>query len=125
MGLGYIKIGQPATTLSERKWRVNLPELTKGQQATRCILDEPTTGLHYLNTHKLIEVLHRLVSAGNSVIVIEHNLDVISTADWIVDLGPDGGDKGGHVVYQGYLDGLIREKKSYTSRFLNEFLKRF
>ncbi|HAX61485.1 MAG TPA: ABC-ATPase UvrA, partial [Elusimicrobia bacterium] len=82
--------------------------------------DEPTTGLHFADIHKLLEVLHRLVEAGNTVVVIEHNLDVIKTADWLVDLGPDGGDKGGEVVYQGPIKNILKNKKSYTAEFLKK-----
>ncbi|MFH0948236.1 MAG: excinuclease ABC subunit UvrA [Elusimicrobiota bacterium] len=121
VGLGYIKLGQSATMLSGGEaQRVKLSsELTKRATGkTVYILDEPTTGLHFADIHKLLEVLHRLVDEGNTVIVIEHNLDVIKTADWIVDLGPDGGDKGGEVVYQGRLQGILNIRKSYTAEFL-------
>ena len=103
VGLGYVKIGQPATTLSGGEaQRVKLStELSRRSTGkTVYILDEPTTGLHTADVHKLIEVLHRLVDNGNSVIVIEHNLDVIKTADWILDLGPEGGDEGGEIIAQ-------------------------
>ncbi|MEW6557443.1 MAG: excinuclease ABC subunit UvrA [Elusimicrobiota bacterium] len=125
VGLGYIKIGQPATTLSGGEaQRVKLSaELTKRATGkTVYILDEPTTGLHFADIHKLLDVLHRLVDAGNTVIVIEHNLDVIKTADWIIDLGPEGGDKGGEVVYQGKTDGILDNKKSYTAKYLKDKL---
>lgn len=123
VGLGYMKLGQPATTLSGGEaQRVKLAsELTKRATGkTVYILDEPTTGLHFADIHKLLEVLHCLVNAGNTIIVIEHNLDVIKTADWLVDLGPDGGDKGGEVVYQGPIKNIFKSKKSYTAEFLKK-----
>ena len=86
------------------------------------ILDEPTTGLHQHDIKKLLEILHTFVKLGNTVIVIEHNLDVIKTADWILDIGPDGGDKGGKVVYEGELEGIIKEKKSYTGQYLKKMI---
>jgi excinuclease ABC subunit A len=121
VGLGYIKLGQSATTLSGGEaQRVKLAtELTKRATGkTIYILDEPTTGLHFADIHKLLEVLHRLVDAGNTVVVIEHNLDVIKTADWIVDLGPEGGDRGGEVVYQGHLEGILKVENSHTAKYL-------
>ncbi|MDO8734037.1 MAG: excinuclease ABC subunit UvrA, partial [Elusimicrobiota bacterium] len=126
VGLGYMKLGQSATTLSGGEaQRVKLSaELTKRATGkTVYILDEPTTGLHFADIHKLLEVLHRLVDAGNTVIVIEHNLDVIKTADWLVDLGPDGGDKGGEVVYQGKIDNIFDIKKSHTAKYLRSMGK--
>lgn len=126
VGLGYIKIGQPATTLSGGEaQRVKLAtELSKrGTGKTVYILDEPTTGLHTADVHKLIEVLQRFVDAGNTVIVIEHNLDVIKTADYIVDLGPEGGDRGGTVVCSGTPEAVVKCEKSYTGKFLKEMLK--
>jgi excinuclease ABC subunit A len=127
VGMEYIKLGQPATTLSGGEaQRVKLAtELTRRATGkTIYILDEPTTGLHFADIHKLLEVLHRLVANGNTVVVIEHNLDVIKTADWVIDLGPDGGDKGGSVVFQGCLKDLTKSNKSYTAQFLSDFLKR-
>jgi len=121
VGLGYIKLGQPATTLSGGEaQRIKLAgELAKkatGQ--TFYILDEPTTGLHLDDTKKLLGVLHRLVARGNSVLVIEHNPDVIKTADWVIDLGPEGGDKGGRIVAQGEPVKIKKNKKSYTGKYL-------
>jgi excinuclease ABC subunit A len=121
VGLGYIKLGQPAPTLSGGEaQRVKLAsELAKRATGrTLYILDEPTTGLHFEDVDKLLGVLHRLVDAGNTVIVIEHNLDVVKTADWIVDLGPEGGDRGGEVVAQGPPERVARTAGSYTGRFL-------
>jgi excinuclease ABC subunit A len=125
VGLGYIKVGQQATTLSGGEaQRVKLAkELSRratGQ--TLYILDEPTTGLHFEDVRKLLEVLHALVEQGNSVVVIEHNLEVIKTADWILDLGPEGGDKGGEVVAEGTPEQVAAEPRSYTGGYLKELL---
>ena len=125
VGLGYIKIGQQATTLSGGEaQRIKLSkELSKRATGkTIYILDEPTTGLHFEDIRKLLEVLDQLVSFGNTVIVIEHNLDVIKTADWIIDLGPDGGDKGGEIVAEGTPEDLSKVKTSYTGKFLKKIL---
>ena len=125
VGLGYIKVGQQATTLSGGEaQRVKLSkELSKRSTGrTLYILDEPTTGLHFDDVRKLLEVLHELVDAGNSVIVIEHNLDVIKTADWIIDIGPEGGDAGGLIVGVGTPETLSKERKSHTGHYLNEVL---
>lgn len=125
VGLGYIKIGQPATTLSGGEaQRVKLStELSKKSTGkTIYILDEPTTGLHTADVHKLIEVLQRLVDKGNSVVVIEHNLDVIKTADHIIDLGPDGGDEGGYIVAEGTPEEVSKNPKSYTGQYLKRVL---
>ena len=125
VGLGYIKVGQQATTLSGGEaQRVKLSkELSKRSTGrTLYILDEPTTGLHFDDVRKLLEVLHELVDAGNSVVVIEHNLDVIKTADWIIDIGPEGGDAGGNIVGVGTPETLSKKKKSHTGHYLNEVL---
>lgn len=125
VGLGYVKIGQPATTLSGGEaQRVKLStELSRRSTGkTFYILDEPTTGLHTADVHKLIEVLHRLVDNGNSVIVIEHNLDVIKTADWILDLGPEGGDEGGEIIAQGTPEQVAATEGSYTGQYLKKLL---
>jgi len=121
VGLGYIRLGQPATTLSGGEaQRVKLSrELSKRTTGrTIYILDEPTTGLHFEDIKKLLEVLNRLVDAGNTVVIIEHNLDVIKTADWIIDLGPEGGDKGGSIVAQGAPEAIVKVKKSHTGQYL-------
>ncbi len=125
VGLGYIKIGQPATTLSGGEaQRVKLStELSKRATGkTVYVLDEPTTGLHTADVHRLVEVLHALVDAGNSVIVIEHNLDVIKTADYIIDLGPEGGDGGGMIVAEGTPEEIAKVKESYTGQYLKNML---
>ena len=125
VGLSYIKLGQSATTLSGGEaQRIKLArELSKRQTGnTLYILDEPTTGLHMEDIKKLLQVLQDLVDAGNTVIVIEHNLDVIKTADWIIDLGPEGGNQGGRIVAEGSPEKLIRCKKSYTGQYLKEVL---
>src|SRR6201998_3462032 len=117
VGLGYISVGQQATTLSGGEaQRVKLSkELSRRATGrTLYILDEPTTGLHFHDVKKLLEVLHELVDNGNTVVVIEHNLEVIKTADWIVDLGPEGGDGGGEIVAQGTPEELARNPCSYT-----------
>lgn len=125
VGLGYIKIGQSSTTLSGGEaQRIKLAtELSKRSTGkTMYILDEPTTGLHFADTGKLLDVLHQLVYAGNTVLVIEHNLDVIKTADWIIDLGPEGGDGGGMVVATGTPEKVITNPKSYTGKFLQKHM---
>ncbi|MEP3265884.1 MAG: excinuclease ABC subunit UvrA [Hyphomicrobiales bacterium] len=127
VGLGYIKIGQQATTLSGGEaQRVKLAkELSKRATGrTLYLLDEPTTGLHFHDIAKLLEVLHELVDSGNSVIVIEHNLEVIKTADWIIDLGPEGGDGGGEIVAVGTPEDVINEPRSHTGQYLSELTKR-
>ena len=125
VGLGYIKIGQPATTLSGGEaQRVKLAtELSKRATGrTIYILDEPTTGLHIADVHKLIQVLQKLVDAGNTVLVIEHNLDLIKTADYIIDLGPEGGDRGGQIVACGTPEQVAQVESSYTGQYLKRIL---
>ena len=126
VGLGYIKVGQPSTTLSGGEaQRVKLAtELSKRSTGrTMYILDEPTTGLHTADVHRLIEILQRLADGGNTVVVIEHNLDVIKTADYIIDMGPDGGHKGGQIIAEGTPEEVVKVKKSYTGQFLKKMLK--
>jgi excinuclease ABC subunit A len=127
VGLGYVKVGQQATTLSggeaqRVKLAKELARRSTGQ--TLYILDEPTTGLHFEDVRKLLEVLHRLVDQGNSVVVIEHNLDVIKTADWIIDLGPEGGVRGGEIVAEGTPEAVAKNKASFTGGYLKELLVR-
>ncbi|MGB4102398.1 MAG: excinuclease ABC subunit UvrA [Alphaproteobacteria bacterium] len=125
VGLGYIKIGQAATTLSGGEaQRIKLAKelARRATGKTLYILDEPTTGLHFEDVRKLLEVLDALVEQGNTVIVIEHNLEVIKTADWIIDLGPEGGDAGGEIVATGTPENVVREKRSYTGRYLAPYL---
>ena len=127
VGLGYIKLGQPATTLSGGEaQRVKLAtELSKRATGkTLYILDEPTTGLHTADVHRLIDILQRLVDTGNSIVVIEHNLDLIKTADYIIDLGPESGEKGGEVIAIGTPEQIIKNEKSYTGKFLKKLLEK-
>ena len=127
VGLGYVKVGQQATTLSGGEaQRVKLAkELSKRATGrTLYILDEPTTGLHFDDVRKLLEVLHELVDAGNTVVVIEHNLDVVKTADWVLDLGPEGGDGGGRIVAAGTPEDIAANKESWTGKFLAETFRR-
>jgi len=126
VGLGYITLGQPAPTFSggeaqRIKLADELSRATRGH--TFYILDEPTTGLHFADVEKLLEALHELVAQGNTVVVIEHNLDVIKNAQWIIDLGPEGGDNGGEIIYQGELEGILKEKNSSTGSYLKKILK--
>ena len=126
MGLDYVKLGQSATTLSGGEaQRVKLAK-ELGRVATGdtiYILDEPTTGLHFADIQHLLDVLHRLADAGNTVIVIEHNLDVIKTADWIIDLGPEGGRRGGQVIAEGTPEQVVAVENSYTGQFLRPLLE--
>src|SRR5436190_4862907 len=127
VGLGYLHVGQQATTLSGGEaQRVKLAkELSKRATGrTLYILDEPTTGLHFHDVAKLLDVLHELVETGNTVVVIEHNLEVIKTADWIIDLGPEGGDGGGEIVAAGAPEDIARNSVSYTGAFLKPVLTR-
>jgi excinuclease ABC subunit A len=127
VGLGYVKVGQQATTLSggeaqRVKLAKELSRRSTGQ--TLYILDEPTTGLHFEDVRKLLEVLHRLVDQGNSVVVIEHNLDVIKTADYLLDLGPGGGVRGGEIVAEGTPEEVAATEASFTGRYLKPMLAR-
>jgi excinuclease ABC subunit A len=130
VGLGYLQLGQPATTLSGGEaQRIKIArELARNPRGGRLsdalyLMDEPTTGLHAHDIKKLMAVLDRLVEAGNTVVVIEHNLDVVSRADWIVDLGPEGGEGGGRVVATGTPEDIVRVKGSHTGRFLGEYFR--
>jgi excinuclease ABC subunit A len=128
VGLGYVRIGQPGTTLSGGEaQRVKLAkELSRRATGrTLYVLDEPSVGLHAADVHKLIEVLQRLVDAGNSVLIIEHNLDIIKVADWLIDLGPEGGDRGGELIAEGTPEQVMKMKGSYTGQFLKEHLQHF
>jgi len=121
VGLSYIKLGQSSVTLSGGEaQRIKITkELSKRDTGkTLYLLDEPTTGLHFHDVKKLIEVLNKLVDKGNSVLVIEHNLDVIKASDWIIDLGPEGGDEGGEIIFEGPVKEILKEKKSYTGKYL-------
>jgi excinuclease ABC subunit A len=125
VGLGYITLGQSATTLSGGEaQRVKLAlELSKRDTGrTLYILDEPTTGLHFADIQLLLDVIHRLRDAGNTIVIIEHNLDVIKTADWIVDMGPEGGDGGGTVIAEGTPEQVAENTKSYTAKYLRQML---
>ena len=127
VGLGYIKIGQPSTQLSGGEaQRIKLAtELSKRSTGnTLYILDEPTTGLHFADVDKLVSVLQQLVDAGNTVVVIEHNLEVIKCADHIIDLGPEGGDKGGQIVFSGTPEEIVKCKQSYTGHYLKPLLNK-
>ena len=127
VGLGYIRMGQPATTLSGGEaQRIKLAaELSKRATGnTLYILDEPTTGLHFEDVRRLLAVLHRLVETGNTVLVIEHNLDVIKTADWVIDMGPEGGNAGGQVIAEGPPEAIAAVPASHTGRYLAELLAR-
>src|SRR5204863_4517202 len=126
VGLSYIKIGQPSTQLSGGEaQRVKLAtELGKNPTGhTLYILDEPTTGLHFADIHNLLNVLNRLADLGNTILVIEHNLDVIKCADWIIDLGPEGGDAGGRIVAQGPPEKIVKVEESHTAEYLRPKLK--
>src|SRR2546426_11347630 len=127
VGLDYIKLGQPATTLSggeaqRVKLAAELSKIATGR--TLYILDEPTTGLHFADIEKLLDVLQRLVDSGNTVLVIEHNLDVIKQADWVVDLGPEGGDAGGELIASGPPEHVAEVESSFTGQFLRRLLPR-
>jgi excinuclease ABC subunit A len=126
VGLGYIHLGQSSTTLSGGEaQRIKLArELSRRQTGrTLYVLDEPTTGLHFDDVKKLLDVLQRLVELGNTVVVIEHNLEVVKTADWIIDLGPEGGEKGGYVVAAGPPEQVVRSRKSHTAQALAKVLR--
>ena len=125
VGLGYVRLGQSATTLSGGEaQRVKLSlELSKRDTGrTLYILDEPTTGLHFQDIKLLLEVLHRLRDAGNTIVVIEHNMDVVKTADWVIDLGPEGGERGGRIVATGTPEDIARVGESHTGQYLGQAL---
>ncbi|MEK7089274.1 MAG: excinuclease ABC subunit UvrA, partial [Patescibacteria group bacterium] len=125
VGLGYIRLGQPAPTLSGGEaQRIKLAaELGKRDtRKTIYLLDEPTTGLHFADVQKLLDVLQRLVSRGNTVVVIEHNLDVIKSADWVIDLGPEGGERGGMIVAEGTPEEIAQKARSSTGEYLKKVL---
>jgi len=125
VGLGYMRLGQNATTVSGGEaQRIKLAtELSRASTGrTLYLLDEPTTGLHFADVKRLIHVLNKLVEKGNSVIVIEHNLDMIKTADWIIDLGPEGGDKGGTIIAQGTPEDVSKVRISYTGQYLKKII---
>jgi len=127
VGLGYIRLGQSATTLSggeaqRIKLAKELSKMTRGH--TVYILDEPTTGLHFHDVDKLLLVLKRLVAKGNTVLVIEHNVDIIKFSDWVIDIGPEGGEAGGQIIAQGKVEDIIKAKDSYTGKYLKEYLKK-
>jgi len=127
VGLGYIALGQQATTLSggeAQRIKLSKELARRATGRTLYILDEPTTGLHFEDVRKLLEVLHALVDHGNTVVVIEHNLEVIKTADWLLDLGPEGGDGGGRIVAEGTPEDIAANSESHTGRFLAPLLMR-
>ena len=127
VGLSYVKLGQPSTTLSGGEaQRIKLATELSRRSTVRTIyiLDEPTTGLHFEDVHKLVEILHRLADGGNTVVVIEHNLDVIKTADYIIDMGPEGGDRGGTVIAKGTPEEIVKVKKSYTGYYVKKMLEK-
>src|SRR6202012_3563876 len=127
VGLGYIALGQQATTLSggeAQRIKLSKELARRATGRTLYILDEPTTGLHFEDVRKLLEVLHALVDQGNTVVVIEHNLEAIKTADWVIDLGPEGGDGGGEIVAWGPPEDIVKAPRSYTGKFLAPVLAR-
>jgi excinuclease ABC subunit A len=127
VGLGYVSLGQSALTLSggeAQRVKLSLELSRKSTGRTFYMLDEPTTGLHFADVKKLLEVLQKLVDAGNTVALIEHNLDVIKCADWVIDLGPEGGDKGGCIVAAGTPEQIARAEGSWTGRFLKQAIKK-
>jgi excinuclease ABC subunit A len=126
VGLGYLQLGQPSNTLSggeSQRLKISRELVKRINGRILYVLDEPTTGLHFYDIDKLIKVLRKLVEMGNTVVVIEHNLDVIKNADWIIDMGPEGGEKGGYVVAQGSVDTIMKCSKSYTGQYLKKHLE--
>ncbi|NLJ51331.1 MAG: excinuclease ABC subunit UvrA, partial [Alcaligenaceae bacterium] len=127
VGLGYDRLGQSATTLSggeAQRIKLSLELSKRSTGKTLYVLDEPTTGLHFADIELLLDVLNRLVDAGNSMVIIEHNLDLIKTADWIIDMGPEGGNGGGMVVAEGTPEEIAKHPESYTGRYLKPYLKK-
>jgi excinuclease ABC subunit A len=127
VGLSYVSLGQSATTLSGGEaQRIKLAkELSRRDTGrTLYLMDEPTTGLHFFDIEQLLKVIHRLRDAGNTIVIIEHNLDVIKTADWLIDLGPEGGDKGGQIIATGTPEQLAKHPTSYTGKFLKKVLQK-
>ena len=127
VGLGYVRLGQSATTLSggeAQRIKLSLELSKRSTGKTLYVLDEPTTGLHFADIELLLDVLNRLVDAGNSMVIIEHNLDLIKTADWIIDMGPEGGNGGGMVVAEGTPEEIAKHPESYTGRYLKPYLKK-
>jgi excinuclease ABC subunit A len=125
VGLGYVKIGQPATTLSggEAQRTKLAKELSKRSTGkTLYVLDEPSVGLHAADVHKLVDILQRFADEGNTVLIIEHHPDIIKVADWLIDLGPEGGDRGGYLVAEGTPEDVVKVKESYTGQFLKKYL---
>ena len=125
MGLDYLKLGQPSPTLSggeAQRIKLGRELVKKSTGSTLYLLDEPTTGLHFHDVRKLLEVLHSLVETGNTVLVIEHNLEIIKTADWVIDLGPDGGNGGGQLVAEAQPESLAKNSESYTGQYLAKAL---
>ena len=121
VGLGYLQLGQPSNTLSggeSQRLKISRELVKRKKEHTLYILDEPTTGLHFYDVDKLVKVLRKLVELGNTVLLIEHNLDVIKNADWIIDMGPEGGQKGGEIIAQGTIEDIKNTSKSYTGQYL-------
>ena len=126
VGLSYLKLGQPSTTLSggeAQRIKLAAELIRRSTGKTVYILDEPTTGLHFADVHKLVEILRRLTEGGNTVIVIEHNLDVIKTADYLIDIGPEGGDRGGTVIAEGTPEEVAENPNSYTGQYVAKYLR--
>ncbi len=127
VGLGYVKLGQSATTLSggeAQRVKISSELYRAHMQKTIYLLDEPTVGLHYEDVRKLIDILQKLVDKGNTVVVIEHNLDLIKNADYVIDIGPEGGERGGKIVAKGTPEDVARVEKSYTGKYLKKVLKK-
>jgi excinuclease ABC subunit A len=125
VGLGYLRLGQPATTLSggeAQRIKICAELGVSKRKDFLYILDEPTVGLHPDDINKLLKVLNGLVAAGNTVLLVEHNMDIIKSADWIIDIGPEGGEEGGYIIAEGVPEKIVKQKKSYTGRYLKEYL---